>query len=150
MDFTIVKGQSNHLHEIAILFDAYRVFYKQPSDLTESQKFLEQRFKNSDSVIFLAFSDDTPIGFTQLYKTFSSVTIEPFYILNDLFVQPSFRGQGVGASLLKKTKEFCQQIGYKGLTLETANNNPAQKLYEKLGWKKDTDFLHYFWKAPDK
>ena len=38
-------------------------------------------------------------------------------------------------------------MNFKGLALETAKANPAQRLYEKLGWKKDLEHLHYFWIA---
>ncbi|HAI44518.1 MAG TPA: GNAT family N-acetyltransferase, partial [Maribacter sp.] len=37
--------------------------------------------------------------------------------------------------------------GYKGLALETAIDNPAQKLYEKLDWEKDSHCFHYFWQV---
>lgn len=110
--------------------------------------FIETRLKRNESVIFLALEDDIPAGFTQLYYTFSSVSAESFLILNDLYVEPDFRGSGIGKNLLQKAQSFCEANGFKGLALETANENPAQKLYERLGWKKDTEFLHYFWASP--
>lgn len=133
---------------IAPLFDAYRVFYKQPSDLDTARAFLKTRLAQNESVIFLAIRDGKPSGFTQLYLTFSSVSMQPFYILNDLFVIPEFRKKGIGEALLNHAKEFCKSKNYKGLALETATNNPAQKLYERLGWEKDEDYFHYFWKNP--
>ena len=137
-----------HLSQTASLFDAYRVFYGQSSNLGISKEFIEKRLTNNESTVFLAFHHQTPIGFTQLYKTFSSVTVQPFYILNDLFALPNYRGNGAGKLLLQAAKKICIEKGYKGLALETAKDNRAQKLYEKLDWKKDSDFLHYFWKAP--
>ena len=131
---------------VSELFDAYRVFYEQDSDLQHSRAFLERRFQNNDSVVFLALDGEIPVGFTQLYKTFSSVSLQPFYILNDLYVKPEYRGQRAGKLLLKRAQEFCSDLKFKGLALETAKDNPAQKLYEQLGWEKDEDFLHYFWK----
>ncbi len=148
MNLRIVKANIDHLDQIAPLFDAYRVFYKQPSNLVEAKQFIQKRFLENDNVIFLAYDSEAPIGFTQLYKTFSSVSMQPFYILNDLFVHPSYRGQSVGKQLLEAAKKFCIEAGFKGLALETAKDNPAQKLYEKLGWKKDVEFLHYFWEVP--
>jgi hypothetical protein len=38
------------------------------------------------------------------------------------------------------------QTNAKGLALSTATDNPAQYLYERLGWEKETGFLNYFWK----
>ncbi|WP_246865770.1 GNAT family N-acetyltransferase [Croceivirga thetidis] len=130
------------------LFDGYRVFYNQNSDLEAAEKFLSSRLNKNESIIFMAKVGAKAMGFTQLYFTFSSVSMEPFLILNDLYVTPDFRGLGVGEKLLTIAKSFCSNNGYKGLALETAVDNPAQYLYEKLGWKKDTDFFHYFWKNP--
>lgn len=145
---TIVKADVRQLQQIAPLFDQYRVFYKQPSDLAAASKFLEERFANDESVIFLARENNRPVGFTQLYTSFSSVSLNAIYILNDLYVEEKYRGRGIGEALLNGAKVHCSNMGYKGLALETALDNPAQRLYEKLGWKKDTACFHYFWSCP--
>ena len=141
----IRKASLQDLELITPLFDAYRVFYKQESDLDAARNFLKKRFSSNETVIFLAVDNGKPIGFTQLYTTFSSVSLQPFFILNDLFVSPEARKKGVGEALLNAAKEHCKELNYKGLSLETATDNPAQKLYERLGWAKDEGFLHYFW-----
>ncbi|MEX0314526.1 MAG: GNAT family N-acetyltransferase [Allomuricauda sp.] len=133
---------------IAPLFDAYRVFYGQESDVEAAKDFLLERFKKGENVIFLTLENEIPVGFTQLYATFSSVSMQQFYILNDLFVAPEARKKGIGEQLLNHAKQFCLLKNGKGLALETATDNPAQKLYERLGWEKDEAYLHYFWKNP--
>ena len=143
----ISKAKKEDISKIAPLFDQYRVFYKQASDLSAATRFLEKRFDNQESILFLALYDDEPVGFTQLYTTFSSVTLQPVYILNDLCVASNFRGKGIGEKLLLMAKKYCLQTNYKGLALETAVDNPAKRLYEKLGWKKDAQCFHYFWTA---
>ncbi|MBN4085451.1 GNAT family N-acetyltransferase [Flavobacteriaceae bacterium AH-315-B10] len=141
----IIKAHIEHLDLIVSLFDAYRVFYKRPSDKEAAKQFLFERLKNRDSIIFLAFVDNEAVGFTQLYPSFSSVSMQPIYILNDLYVTKEYRKQGIGVALLNKAKQLCKEQNYKGLGLQTETSNPAQYLYESLGWKKDTD-LQYFWK----
>ncbi|UJH67629.1 GNAT family N-acetyltransferase [Allomuricauda sp. SCSIO 65647] len=145
----ISRASARDIPTIVPLFDAYRVFYGQESNLDAAHSFLLERFSDQDNIIFLALHDDMPIGFVQLYKTFSSVSLRPYYILNDLFVKKEFRKKGVGEALLEKAKSHCRQMDYKGLALETATDNPAKKLYEKLNWKKSTEFFHYFWSNPD-
>lgn len=140
----IVKAHIEHLDLIVSLFDAYRVFYRKPSDKDAAKQFLFNRLKNRDSIIYLAFIDDKAVGFTQLYSLFSSVSMQPIYILNDLYVDENFRKQGVGVALLNKAKQLCREQKYKGLGLQTETTNPAQHLYESLGWEKDPD-LQYFW-----
>ena len=142
---TIRVARISDLEHIAPLFDAYRVFYSQASDIEAARVFLKERFEKNETVILLAFEKDKPIGFTQLYKTFSSVSLKPFYILNDLYVSPEHRKKGVGETLLNQAKDYCKTKNFKGLALETATDNPAQKLYERLGWKKDEAYFHYFW-----
>ena len=141
----VIKASEKNLDEIVPLFDAYRIFYEQPSNIEATQDFLLNRLKNKESVLFLAYYNNIPAGFTQLYPVFSSVSLQSFYILNDLYVTHNFRGKGIGEALLNEAKNLCRIEQCKGLSLETAIDNPAQKLYEKLGWKKDTEFLHYFW-----
>ncbi len=145
---TIITATLDHIDELASLFDGYRVFYKQDSNIEAARNFLANRFENKDSVLFLALDETGKgLGFTQLYPSFSSVSMQRTYILNDLFVSEKARGQKIGVGLLEHAKAFAIKEGSKGLTLETATNNPAQKLYERLGWEKDTDVFHYTWKA---
>ncbi len=142
---SIIKANLDHIHLVAPLLDKYRVFYKQDSNLNAAKQFLEERISKNESVVFIAFDDDEPVGFTQLYTTFSSVSLQPVFVLNDLYVSKAYRDNGIGEALLNHAKDFCKKSGYKGLALETSIDNPAQKLYEKLGWKKDLDCFHYFW-----
>ncbi len=142
---TIKKGTVSNIDELAPLFDQYRIFYGQDSDIKASSSFIKDRLAKNESVIFIACIDANPVGFTQLFFTFSSVTLQPSILLNDLFVNKAFRGRAIGTALLEKAKEYCSTHKFKGLGLETAIDNPAQQLYEKLGWKKDSHCFHYFW-----
>lgn len=142
----VVQAGLEQLDELAILFDAYRVFYEQKSDLEAAIVFLKNRLSQNESVIYIALDkNEKALGFTQLYPTFSSVSMQKVYILNDLYVLPEMRGKGIGEALLNRAKTFAKANHLKGLALETAIDNPAQKLYEKLGWEKNSDFHHYFW-----
>ncbi|HTT15550.1 MAG TPA: GNAT family N-acetyltransferase [Thermoplasmata archaeon] len=125
------------------LFAGYRAFYRCPPDAAGELRFLTDRLARAESVVFLAERDGSPVGFTQLFPTFSSLGLRPSWILNDLFVAPEARRGGVGAALLRRAREFARTQGAEGLTLETAHDNPAQRLYEAEGWTRDTAFLHY-------
>ncbi len=135
-----------YMKEVATVFDLYRQFYKQPSDIPLAEKFLKERLLHRESVIFAAFDGEHIVGFTQLYPSFSSVSAQRSWILNDLFVRENYRKQGIAAQIMAHAKDFAVQTHAKGLALETAEDNPAQHLYERLGWEKEAGFLHYFWK----
>lgn len=142
----VITASSDHLQELVPLFDGYRIFYRQASNQDAVKNFLEERFQKKDSVIFIALDDEgNGLGFTQLYPSFSSVFMQRVYILNDLFVSEKARGQGIGEALIEYAKQFAREMGSKGLTLETAIDNPAQNLYKRLGWVKDTEVNHYSW-----
>ena len=144
----IREPYEGELKALSGLLDAYRVFYGQPSDPTAAARFLRRRMEQADSVIFVAVADGRVAGFTQLYPSFSSSPLQQVYILNDLFVHPDYRKRGLGRALLLKAQRFCRDRGAKGLALETAVDNPAQQLYELMGWKRDAGVFHYFW-TPD-
>jgi GNAT superfamily N-acetyltransferase len=144
----VIRATPDHLAQLSQLFDLYRVFYHLTSNLDAAIRFLENRFLKSDSVIFIAIaSDGAGLGFTQLYPSFSSVSMMSTYILNDLFVTSEARKKGVGEALMNKAKNFAITQGAKGLTLETAIDNLAQKLYVRLGFKKDSEVNHYTWEV---
>ncbi|TYA57238.1 GNAT family N-acetyltransferase [Formosa maritima] len=141
---TIIRAQIEHLDHLIPLFDSYRVFYKQDSNLLAEKHFLFKRLKNKDSEIFIAYLENVAVGFTQLFPLFSSVSMEAMCLLNDLFVDANFRGHGIGEALINEAKNYCKKNNLKGLAIQTASNNPAQHLYQRLGFKKDAD-LHFFW-----
>ncbi|WP_300603615.1 GNAT family N-acetyltransferase [Niabella sp.] len=115
------------------LFDQYRVFYKQASDIPRAQAFIEARLQNNESVIFVAFTNQNgllhPAGFTQLYPTYSSVRTIRNWILNDLFVEAAYRKSGFGEALIRRAMEFATAAGARFLQLETASDNLPRKNY---------------------
>jgi GNAT superfamily N-acetyltransferase len=131
------------LDGLAPLFDAYRVFYSQKPDLLASRRFLKDRLERGQSEIWVAVESDQVVGFVQLYPLFSSVSLGPILVLNDLFVVPGARRRGVGALLLAAARDFGTLLGAHYLELSTAVDNPAQSLYEQSGWLLDREFLHY-------
>ena len=133
------------LDRIVPLFDAYRQFYRQPSDIGLARSFLLERFQNQQSIIFLALDPDgSATGFTQLYPSFSSASAKRIYVLNDLFVVPEARGRKIGRALLEAAAEYGRKTGAARLTLSTAlDNTTAQALYESFGWQRDNVFCTY-------
>lgn len=142
----IVKASLEHLDVITPLFDGYRVFYGQESDLNVARDFIKSRMENNESVIFIALdSEGNGLGFTQLYPNFSSVSAARTWVLNDLFVADYARKQGIAKRLMNAAKELGLKDRVKGIALETAESNVnAQALYESLGYQKESGTYHYF------
>ena len=132
------------LKKLVPLFDEYRQFYGEQSDRERAENFLRDRFEQQQSTIFLAFSEGEPVGFTQLYPSFSSTRTARVFILNDLFVVPHARGKGFAKSLLAAACDYGRTVGAVRLSLSTAiDNHVAQELYEGAGWIRDKQFHVY-------
>lgn len=139
----IKRAVPSDVDALAVLFDAYRQFYRQPSDVPAARAFLAERLRREESVIFFAVAGDDMLGFTQLYPSFSSVSLRRLWVLNDLYVRPEGRRGGVAKRLLERARQWAVQTGAKGLALATAPDNAAARaLYESSGWRPD-GFRHY-------
>lgn len=142
---SIIQAGPVHLRRVVPLFDAYRRFYKQRSDIAGARRFLRKRLTRGESVVFLAMDGEEAVGFVQLYPTFDSVTMRSVWILYDLYVAPVARKRGVAKLLVERARRFAKATKAKGLILETAVKNvAAQKLYEQLGWERDKAFHRYY------
>lgn len=140
----IIEACVTDYKKVAVLFNEYRVFYKQKSDIKAAERFIYERLHNKESVIFLALEEAEAVGFAQLYPSFTSIGIKRIIILNDLYVTEKTRGSGVGAALLQKVKEYGKQEKIDSIVLQTAKDNArAQHLYEKLGYQKDDHYFYY-------
>ena len=139
----IRRAKKKDIGDLSVLFDKYRIFYKQKPDVENARSFLKKRMKRKESVIFVAEERDELIGFTQLFPIFSSVSMKRTWLLNDLYVNERSRGIGAATKLLDAAKGFGAETGSKWLILQTAADNfTAQKVYEKNGWVKETDFFY--------
>ena len=143
----IEKAQVSDLDELAALFDGYRVFYEKQPDLDAAKAFLEERIQNKESVIYISRNEHgVATGFVQLYPLFSSTRMKRFWLLNDLYVDSNFRGQGFSKALIERSKELCRETDACGMMLETAKDNHiGNQLYPATGWILDEDHNFYSW-----
>jgi ribosomal protein S18 acetylase RimI-like enzyme len=141
----IQRVDNSTLYLVEELFDQYRVFYHQPSNIQLARQFLQQRLSNNESVIFVALDNQNgkiiPAGFTQLYPSYSSVRAQKNWILNDLYVEVMHRKQGIGRKLIEAAVQFAKEHGATFIQLETMQDNiTAQRLYEAIGFEQYNPF----------
>jgi len=147
----ILPANIDHVAELAKLFDAYRVFYRKKSDLQGAIQFLYERLKNQESKVYVALDIQTTkiVGFAQLYPIFSSTRMARLWLLNDLYVDPEFRGKGISKQLLDRAKELAVLTRAAGLSLETEKSNEiGNNLYLKTDFILEEDHNFYFWLNP--
>ena len=134
------------LPALSELYGAYLVFYEVVKPQTEVEAFLAARLQRADSVLLLARDEaGDAVGFVQLYAFFSSLALQPAWLLSDLYVSESARRRGVGEALMNAARAHAEATGACGLQLETARSNlPGQALYERLGYVRDEVFYTYW------
>ena len=141
---SVRKAIATDLDELSALFDQYRVFQGKKSDLQAAKVFLQHRLERAESVVFMAHEGSVPLGFAQLYPSFSSTSLARVFILNDLFVHANGRRKGVASKLLAALEAYAWSEKATRVTLNVAMDNPqAQALYEAKGWSRDAQFFMY-------
>jgi ribosomal protein S18 acetylase RimI-like enzyme len=94
-----------------------------------------QKLIDSPSVLILAHADGEIIGAAALgvFRTPSGVHAH----VEDVIVDESMRGQGIGEALVNSLLDIAREMGLKGVSL-TCNPRrvAANALYQKMGFKK--------------
>jgi GNAT superfamily N-acetyltransferase len=117
-----------------LLWAAYLVFYKET--LTDEQteltwsRFFEDDFNLHGFVVEL---DGQVVGFAHCSFTNSTWLEKPDLYLEDLFVSPSHRRQGLGEFLIENGSRFAKESGARRLYWQTQRSNEsAQQLYSRV------------------
>jgi GNAT superfamily N-acetyltransferase len=141
---TVRQAVLADLEVLADLFDQYRQFQGKEADLSACHAFLQDRFNHGESTVFIGTVGGQPVGFAQLYPSFSSTALARVFILNDLFVSHTGRRCGVGSALVKAVEDYAWSLGACRVSLNVAQGNgPAQELYEAAQWIRDGEFFMY-------
>ncbi|MEO7455929.1 MAG: GNAT family N-acetyltransferase [Gemmatimonadaceae bacterium] len=146
INIIVRRAVAEDLVAIAPLFDAYRQFYGATANAAGTHAFLEARQARKESTLWVALNpdaDEQAVGFAHLYPCFSSVSLAPIVILNDLYVSPEWRRTNVARCLIAAIIEHSAQLGAVRLELATQlSNEPARRLYGSLGFEPDLEFTH--------
>jgi GNAT superfamily N-acetyltransferase len=125
------------------LWRGYQAFYKVDlSDSTSRTAFARMLDPDEPTYGMLAIVDGRPVGLVHVIRHRSNWTIGDYAYLQDLFVDDSVRGRGVGRALIeavyaRAADEGCARVYW--LTHET--NTDAMKLYDRIGDK--SGFIQY-------
>jgi len=143
-ELNIDRARAEHLDVLAPLFDAYRVFYEQRSDIDAARHFVTEQLAAGSSIFYLARAGERAAGFVRIYPVWSSIAVRPAWILEDLFVEPDLRGRGIARALMRAAQDHAAATGAREMSLETAVGNlPAQSLYESMGYERERAFYKY-------
>jgi GNAT superfamily N-acetyltransferase len=90
--------------------------------------------KNPRVFCDLALWDGAPSGFALWFHNYSTFRGRHGLYLEDLFVEPAYRGRGIGKALLKHLAARCQAEGFARLEWQVLDwNSPSIEFYKSLG-----------------
>lgn len=136
---------AENFDEVLPLVAAYQEFYQaQPDHERNRRHFSRLLADESLGTQFLARGEDgRPLGMATVYFTLSSVRACTQCLMNDLYVVPAVRGQGIGRALVEHCRAFAAQRGFDAVIWTTAHDNlTAQRLYDSLPTTRSA-WLHY-------
>jgi GNAT superfamily N-acetyltransferase len=92
----------------------------------------------------LAHVGEEAVGVAIFFPNFSTFAGKPGLHLEDLFVEPSWRGRGIGRKLLARVAEIAMARGCSKLTWAVLTwNEPAMQFYARLGAGPVSDWVSY-------
>jgi GNAT superfamily N-acetyltransferase len=89
---------------------------------------------NPVAEVLLAYWNGEPVGFALYFRNFSTFLGRAGIYLEDLFVEPEHRGQGIGKALLARLAKIAVDRGYGRLEWAVLDwNAPSIEFYRNLG-----------------
>lgn len=80
--------------------------------------------------------DGKEVARAYLYIMHNSLHQKPFGLMEDVYVDESLRGQGIGTKLVERVIEAAQEEGcYKLIATSRHSREKVHELYERLGFK---------------
>lgn len=143
---TLVPAQLTHVQGIVPIMEEYRKFCGFDSKEEQTQAFLTHLIKDNKSVMLLVIEEQSQqiMGFVNLYPSYSTLALQPIWLLNDLAVSRQFRGRGLAKFLINGALEFAKESGAIRIEFKTEmTNTRAQALYNSLGFSIDKDNVYY-------
>ena len=125
--------------DVATILDLIRqlsVYEKLEHMVTGNEAMLQKALfgKTPSCECLIARDGNTPIGFALFFTTFSTFLCKPGLYLEDLFVIPAARGQGVGKALLKNLATLARERGCGRFEWRVLDwNTPSIEFYKSLG-----------------
>jgi GNAT superfamily N-acetyltransferase len=82
-----------------------------------------------------------PVGVTIWYYMLSTFTARPILFLEDVFVEPSHRGRGIGLALFRRLARIARDENCWSMDWSVLNwNQPAIEFYQRIGARPVADW----------
>lgn len=130
----IFKAEQWNLELILPLFEQYRLANGMAENPERTFAFLSNRIRFSESILFIATDhNQQAVGFIQLFPRLSSLQLQRYWQLTDVFVLDLAHKAEIYHALLEKAKEFVSFTQSHLLIVEQTQQE--RDLWEMEGFK---------------
>lgn len=135
MSFAIRKATPEDSETIFHLIRQLAIYEKLEHEVvTTAEELKEQIFSNGFAEVIIAEDNGSPVGFALYFFNFSTFLGKPGLYLEDLFVEPEYRGKGYGKALLAGLARIAVEKGCGRMEWSVLDwNTPSINFYKSLG-----------------
>jgi GNAT superfamily N-acetyltransferase len=133
------------LEALLPMIAAYQRFYEVEDVDTERNRAFFSRFlgPSEDGMLLGAWRGEQLVGYACLYWHFTSLVPAETVLMNDLYVEESVRGSGIGRALIEASAAVARERGAHHLEWATApDNETARRLYDRTG-AESSEWIEY-------
>ena len=133
----IFKAEQWNIEVLAPLFEAYRLANGMSENPDRTLTFLTNRMRFNESMFFIAVNENAQaIGFVQLYPRLSSLQLQRYWQLTEIFSKEDKHQADIYAEISSKAKVFVRYTQYNLLVAEFSL--AQQNILEREGFKLNT------------
>ena len=135
-DFTIRSAQPADTEVLFTLIKALAEYEKLSHQVVGNADLLKQHLFGAPPCIeaIVAVADQQLLGFALFFSNYSTFLTRPGLYLEDLFVLPDYRHQGIGKALITTLAQIAYKRGCGRLEWSVLDwNEPAIGFYQSLG-----------------
>ena len=128
-----IPGDIEDIHR---LIYELAVYEKAPDEMVATVVQIKESLFNESPVAFchVAELDGQIVGIALWFLNYSTWLGKPGIYLEDLFVQPEYRGHGIGKGFMKTLAQLCIERGYERFQWWVLDwNEPSIEFYKSLG-----------------
>lgn len=130
----IFKAEQWNIEVLLPLFEHYRLANGMTENPDRTLTFLTNRIRFNESLFFIAVNaQDEAVGFIQLYPRLSSLQLQRYWQLTDIYVMDCTQKTEIYAALISKAKDFVLYTQSNRLVAELGQ--AQQELLEHEGFK---------------
>ncbi|WP_199439425.1 GNAT family N-acetyltransferase [Umezawaea beigongshangensis] len=142
-DIRVRRVRESDVDSVVGLAHELALYEKAPDECHLTSEQLHRALFGPSPALFghVAEVDGVVVGSALWFLSFSTWRGEHGVYLEDLYVQPSQRGTGLGRALLAALARECVERGYQRLEWSVLNwNTPAIGFYEALGARRQDEW----------